>query len=919
MEEKIADLRSFDAKWNLEWERAKVYEARADESKEKKYITAAFPYPNSPQHIGHGRTYTVADIYARYWRMKGFNVLFPMGFHVTGTPIISMAKKIRENDPDLLSIFERIYGISRAKAATLTDPKALVMHFSHEIEQGMREMGYSIDWRRKFYTLDPHFNKFIEWQFMKLKELGYLKMGEHPVPWCPSDNNAVSAHDTIGDVDPEIEEVTAVKFRHADGSIIVSTYRPETLFGVTNLWVNPEATYVKAAHNGEILYLAEEAAKGLALQLSLEIKGRMMGSELIAGTEGSKPGTAVSPLGKEVPILPASFVEPGQGTGAVMSVPAHAPYDYLALRDLGKVEEIGVVKVIEISGYDIPARDIVEKMGLKSQQDPKAAEATHELYKKEIHQGRMKVGDKEYDGLPASKAREKIIAKLKAGNQALSLHIIANGPVSCRCGAGIVVNIVKNQWFIDYGDAKWKEAAKECLAGMKALPERTRDDYLYTIDWLKEKACVRSQGLGTPFPFDKSQIIESLSDSTIYMAFYTIAHMLKGMAPEKLDEKFFDYVFLGRGSGTPEMERMRKEFLYWYPVDSRHSGADLIRNHLTFFIFNHCAIFPKENWPKQIVANGFVLMDGKKMSKSLGNILQLRKAIAEYGADVIRLSIVGGADLSVDTDFSKPVAQGVDSRLKAIYAVVPYAKHRATSDIDFWLLSRLNRRLLEIDSRYQKFQYRELVKELLYDTSADIAWYFKRTKEPKLKEFFEKWTTAIAPFAPHLAEELWREIGGQGFVVNAQMAQADASLVNERLEMREALVAKVIEDIEKIAHLTGMKPKKATVIIADEWKRKAYWIAREERSFEGTMRRCMAEPELKPFAADLAKFARQIGKNIFALPPILESDDESEALSDASDFIAEQLGFPVEVVQEAGSKHPKAKSAMPGKPAIVLE
>ncbi|MFA6530844.1 MAG: class I tRNA ligase family protein, partial [Candidatus Micrarchaeia archaeon] len=175
------EINKMEKKWQAKWESEKVYESEPDgETKtavggktkkpgKKKYITAAFPYPNSPQHIGHARTYSTTDIYARYWMLNGYNVLFPMAFHVTGTPILAMAKRIADKDEEVLSIFERIYGIDRKTAATLTEPNALVTHFSKEIEAGMKEMGYAIDWRRKFYSFDKKFNKFIEWQFKKLK------------------------------------------------------------------------------------------------------------------------------------------------------------------------------------------------------------------------------------------------------------------------------------------------------------------------------------------------------------------------------------------------------------------------------------------------------------------------------------------------------------------------------------------------------------------------------------------------------------------------------------------------------------------------------------------------------------------------------------------------------------------------------
>lgn len=910
MEEKLS---SFDLKWRTEWEKNKLYEANVDEKLEKKFITAAFPYPNSPQHIGHGRTYCITDVYVRYLRMKGYNVLFPMGFHVTGTPILAMAKKIKQRDKELIESFEKIYDIPKEKIFELKEPLSLVMYFSNEMEQTMKEMGYGIDWKRKFYTFDKHFNKFIEWQFLKLKELGYLRTGEHPVPWCPADNNAVSAHDTKADVEPELEEVYIIKFGFEDGNIIVSTYRPETLFGVTNIWINPNAVYVKTQYQNEIIYLAQEAAENLKLQFDLKIIEKIDGKEMLNKR-------AKSPLGESVPILCAEFVKPGEGTGIVMSVPAHAPYDYLALRDLGKLEEIGLIKIIELKGYDIPAKDCVERLGVKNQTDPKAEIATKEIYKKEIYEGKLQVSWPEYNGLDVNKAREKIKAMLSEKRKGMKCYILANeGAVFCRCGARIVVNIVKNQWFIDYGNENWKKMAKKCLEKMSVLPEKTREEYLYVIDWLNAKACVRAQGLGTLFPFEKNQIIESLSDSTIYPAFYTIVHRLSAIPIERLDEKFFDYVFCGKGEEIKEAKELRKEFLYWYPVDSRHSGADLIRNHLTFFLFNHAAIFAPEHWPKKIVVNGFVLMEGKKMSKSLGNILPLRRAIKTWGADVVRLSLVGGADLSADTNFSNNVAQGVDSKLKTILRLVQYGKKPATNEMDFWLISKLNKRLVNIDEKFEKFEFREIINEFLYKTVDELNWYCKRTKEPHLKEFFEKWVRIVAPFIPHISEEIWHRLGGKNFVVNERIPQAENEKINDKIELSEELLIKTMEDIEKILGLIKMKPTKILIFIADRWKKKAYAIAQKEKNFENAVKKCMNETELKEKGGETVKFLKQLGKNIFSLPTVLNSEEEEEALRGRIEFIKKQFKIEVEISNESKSSHSKAKNAMPGKPAIVLE
>jgi len=163
------DWNKIETKWKHKWNDAKHFEADPND-KEKKFITVAYPYPNSPQHIGHGRTYTLADVHARYYRMKGFNVLFPMGFHYTGTPILGMAKRVEAGDAEIIDGLKNIYHVPEDAIKTFVEPIKIADYFHKEIKAGMVEMGYSIDWRREFTTIDPVYQKFIEWQINILKE-----------------------------------------------------------------------------------------------------------------------------------------------------------------------------------------------------------------------------------------------------------------------------------------------------------------------------------------------------------------------------------------------------------------------------------------------------------------------------------------------------------------------------------------------------------------------------------------------------------------------------------------------------------------------------------------------------------------------------------------------------------------------------
>src|SRR5690606_24016474 len=348
--------------------------------------------------------------------------------------------------------------------------------------------------------------------------------------------------------------------------------------------------------------------------------------------------------GDEVISLPASFVKPENGSGIVMSVPAHAPFDYLALRDLydadlgeyGITEDLRNIKLISLIKVpefgEFPAKEIVESMGIENQKDPRAEEATKIVYRKEFHGGVLKEITGKYEGHAVSKIKDILTRDFISSNAGETFYEFSE-PVVCRCGTPCVVNMVKGQWFLNYSNPEWKAKVYECLSRMRIIPEEYRVEFENKVDWLKDKACARRKGLGTRLPFDKEWLIESLGDSTIYMSYYIIARFIESgdLKLENLTLSFFDYVLLGKGdlaavsadTGlSPELlKEIRRHFNYWYPVDLRSSGKDLVPNHLLFFLFHHVALFEEDKWPKAIAVNGFVSLEGQKMSKSKGPIL----------------------------------------------------------------------------------------------------------------------------------------------------------------------------------------------------------------------------------------------------------------------------------------------------------
>jgi len=240
---------------------------------------------------------------------------------------------------------------------------------------------------------------------------------------------------------------------------------------------------------------------------------------------------------------------------------------------------------------------------------------------------------------------------------------------------------------------------------MNILPNKIKTEFKDVIEWLHERACARQQGLGTKLPWDKDWIVESLSDSVIYMAYYTISRFVNDgtVNPENLTKEFFDYIFLDKGDislaantskiSEDTINMMKKEFQYFYPVDSRHSGRDLVQNHLSFFVLNHVAIFDKKLWPREIVVNGSVMMNGAKMSKSMGNIIPLRDAIRDHGADPIRLAIISSAELLQDADFNMESVSGIQIKLESLLEECSRLKNIPIAELeaeDKWILSRMH-------------------------------------------------------------------------------------------------------------------------------------------------------------------------------------------------------------------------------------
>ncbi|HNU35286.1 MAG TPA: class I tRNA ligase family protein, partial [Methanomassiliicoccales archaeon] len=448
-----------EAKWQERWYAARINEVEND-GRPKFMLIFAYPGVTGYLHVGHMRGFTYVDAIARFKRLEGYNVMFPVGTHATGNGAISLAARIARRDQKTI---DYLCGNTCPvdMLDSLKDPVKVVEFFNEVyVNQYWKRFGFMCDWRRFTSTVKPDYQKFIQWQFRKLMQKGLLIQKPYYAPACVTHGPvAIDASET--DIQcggsAETVEYTLLKFKAGDMYLVAATLRPETVFGQTNFWVNPDADYVKAKVGNEVWVVSEDAYFKLTYQLDgIEKVAPVKGSELI----GLK---CLAPMvHREIMTLPADFVDPGVGTGLVTSVPSDSPDDWISLRAVqnddavleryglnkAAVKTIRPIAIIEMKGWsDLPAVEVTEKMGITAPGDPKLEEAKKLVYKDGFHTGKMNATAGDYAGLPVMEAKERMKQTMIASGEAAVMYDLSEN-VICRCGERVVIRKVDDQWFI---------------------------------------------------------------------------------------------------------------------------------------------------------------------------------------------------------------------------------------------------------------------------------------------------------------------------------------------------------------------------------------------------------------------------------------------------------------------------------------
>lgn len=738
----------------------------------------------------------------------------------TGTGIVrqwNILKRMIPNDSDIPAFCDPLHWLSFF-------PPLGVDH--------LQKFGSGIDWRRSFITteVNPYYDAFIRWQFEVLRSKNKVLFGKRNSVYSLVDGQVCADHDRSEGEGHGPQEYVLVKLkvlppehsqeRHAKMQallhkyeqpvyLVPATLRPETMYGQTNCYVLPTGEYgaYMVDATNEIFIMSARAARGLACQVrdgntyytkefgKIDCLETFSGDELL-GLPLKAPLTKY----EKVYTLPLLTISMNKGTGVVTSVPSDSPDDYMSLKALQEKEDFRskygitedmvapfeVIPIISIEGYgNTSAVFVCEKLKIQSFNDKnKLAEAKNETYLKAFTLGVMEIGP--HKGKKVSEAKPMIKQELIDAGLAC-LYFEPEGKVVSRTNDECVVAAV-DQWYLSYGEESWASAVKKHVLDatkFNAYDEKNLARFDFTLGWLKEWACTRQFGLGTFLPWDKKWVIESLSDSTIYMAYYTIAHILHGegnlkgdmskspgrVDPAHLTTEVFDYIFrqgpLPTGCKVPQelLDKMRDEFRYWYPMNLRVSAKDLIPNHLTMALYNHAAVWDDEPelWPKGYYCNGHVLVDAEKMSKSKGNFLIMNETIERYSADATRFACADAGDSLDDANFERSVADSCiltlvteDMWISDNLAAESELRTGDMTIMDRILMNDVARLIANTDKAYSSMQFKEGLKNGWFDmlNARDAYRLWCNDSDVKVhRDVFRRWAEAIVilicPVCPH--------------------------------------------------------------------------------------------------------------------------------------------------------------------------
>ena len=766
------DPQEIELRWQRAWEDAGLFHADERSDKPPFYALHMFPYPSGDLHMGHAEAFSLADAVARYARLRGHEVMNPIGWDSFGLPAENAAIK-RGVDPKGWT-YENI----ETQAAT------------------MRRLGFAWDWSRRLHTSDPEYYRWTQWIFLQLYGAGWAYRKNASVNWCPSCQTVLANEQVVNGAcercdtpvtkkalnqwffkitdfaqrlldDMTLLEATwpervltlqrnwigrsegaEVTFRIAetDEDVQVYTTRPDTLYGATFFVVAPEHPRAAewAGHGG---VRAEFDAFAERVKRKSEIERMATGD---VPKEGLFLGVhAVNPVdGEHLPVYAADYVLMDYGTGAIMAVPAHDQRDL----DFARAHGLPVKVVVK------PLSSNSEVVGQHGQ-DAEAAPDGATLTEAAAGDG-VTVNSGEYDGLPWRETKERITADLES--KGLGTHTVnfrlRDWLISRQRYWGAPIPIVHCP---SCGEVPVPEDQLPVR-----LPEPDEMDFAPTGEsplakhptWSK----VACPSCGGDAKRD-TDTMDTFVDSSWYY--------LRYVSPQR-DDVAFDRELVDR----------------WLPVQQYTGGIEHAILHLLYSRFFTKALHDLGHLGfvepfARLKSQGMVVMDGAAMSKSRGNLVQPKAVVDEYGADTLRATMLFAGPIEDDVDWADVSTSGMFKWLKRLLNQVDRqagaSVEQSADDTAFADLRKLTHKTIAaVGEDYEQFKYNTALAKLMALSNA-VSVAGQNARAEAIREALAAIAVMLSPIAPHAAEEMWHRLGNEGFAAAAAWPEFDPALLVE--------------------------------------------------------------------------------------------------------------------------------------------
>tara|TARA_Y100000310_G_scaffold345791_1_gene469996 strand:+ start:3502 stop:6162 length:2661 start_codon:yes stop_codon:yes gene_type:complete len=886
----MEDYLQIEKKWQAKWDQNKIFQVIDNPKKEKYYVLSMYPYPSAGTglHMGHALNYSIGDIYARFKRMQGFNVLQPMGYDSFGLPAENAAIKAKSH------------------------PKIFTEKAIKKFIDQQKKLGLSYDWSRLIMSHDPNYYHWDQWIFLKMMEKNLVYKKQSEVNWCPECKTVLAneqvhdgkcwRHETTDVITKDLEQWFLKITEYADElyedidklkdwksdiktmqknwigkkewidityqiedtnkTIVVSTTRPDTNFGATFVVIAPEHPLIAKEEK-----LIPAKYRKAVDEYIKKAKSKTGEERIQEGTKKTGVFTGLYCINqltkKKMPLWVADFVLTTVGTGVVVGVPGHDKRDF----EFAKEYNLSIPRVVVGSDKDTSPITKIEQV--------------QEEEGKMINSGFL-------NGMDIHKATKKIMDYMekKGYGKRTFRYRIHDWLISRQRFWGCPIPII------------YCKSCGTIPVPEKDLPVKLPDDFKFeNVEGNPLKLC--KEFVNTICPNCKlpakreTDTMDTFVDSSWYF--------LRYMDPKNTKLPFD-----------------KKKAKYWLPVDMYIGGKEHATMHLIYFRFftkflRDIKLLTIDEPTYKLFNQGMLHKDSVVMSKSKGNVVSQEEISEKYGIDTARFFLMFSAAPDKDKEWDDKGIEGSFRFINKFFNMVttktltPLAKPNQES--------KIQKTIESVTTQIEEMKYNLALISLM-----DAVNYLNNEEELN-KKGVENVILLLAPFIPHICEELWEKIGNKPFISLQKWPKFEKGKVDEKHDATESLIENIIADTRSVLKLLNIEtPDEITYIVASNWKSSIIKKVKQQLAKTHDVSFIMREVMDKKLGKEIAQLVPKLIKDPSKIPStILNQKTELSALESEKEKLMKEFDTHIEIIKAEDSQDPKANNALPGKPAIVVK